>query len=184
MPNVVPELIHSLLSHRSLEWISWTHNTCQDFQAFSPEDSDDLNCEITIKQTTVKYIKLCFISKYKVAFQNSYIKLKLQCLKELPSKSYVRTNQFSDRKVADIFFVCLLFRITRLCEATWGLPHAFWSRESESEPSSKEVSNTQISRANKRKMDSADDDLLRSYEKIIKISSQTRSISQWLNASI
>ena len=102
------------------------------------------------------------------------------CLKELPSKSYVRTNQFSDRKVADIhvFFVRLLFRITRLCETMRGLPHAFWSRESESEPSSKEVSNTQISRANNRKMDSADDDLLRSYKKIIKISSQTRSISQ------
>jgi len=61
----------------------------------------------------------------------------------------------------------------------WGLPQEFWSLESESEQSSKEVSNTQVSRTNTRKMDSADDDLLRSYKKTT--SKSVHKQNQWVN---
>ena len=69
--------------------------TCQDFQAFSPEDSDDLYCEITIIKTnycTVYKIMFHLFSKYQVAFPNSYIKLKLQYFKRI-IKQKLRQNQ-------------------------------------------------------------------------------------------
>lgn len=66
---------------------SQLHTTFQDFQAFLLWDNNKTN-----------YIKLCFTTRYKVAFQ----------------KSYVKINQFSNRKVAVTFFAHLLVTITKL----------------------------------------------------------------------
>ena len=95
-----------------------------------------------------------------MTFQNSYninINYSAHGLKKNFQTKARESIQFSYGKVA--VKSLLLYWITRL-QCMRGLPQVFRSLESESEQSSKEVSNTQVSRARTRKMDSADDDLL------------------------
>lgn len=99
-------------AYRGVWWISFT---CQDFKRFLI-GSLLTRCRfwwfiLCNHNNNTNYIKLCFISKYKVTFQNSYMYININYSEHGTKPHQTKTTesiQFSDRKIAVIIFVPFL----------------------------------------------------------------------------